>query len=839
MAIVATTSVPQPSTPAGQFWRAPLVPAALAVTAGIVLDRYVSIPVVVSLGLAAASLVAWGMARLGNNTGLALTYLSLAGVALGATLHHARHDESTANDLGNIAPPDPLPVQVRGVVDEEPHRIPAVSDPLRSMDMAEHATTVLVATHLRDGDRWDEVTGRVLLTASGQLPDLHTGDEVEVTGRLVQLSGPANPGEFDVAGLMRDQGVRCRIEARKTPAGVVRISRGWTTSFWGWLGMIRERGQRELAAALPPETAGLAQALLLGEGSPLTSADWMKYVRTGVIHVLAISGQHLVVLALFLWWTLRALGVRQRRGAAVVAIFLLAYALLTGGRPPALRSAVSGCAACLGIMLRRRTHPGNLFALAWLAVALLNPGDLFGSGCLLSFLSVAVLHWGIGPALDRRARDPVQQLIDDQRPTWLRLLRWLGRIIVESYLVALAVWLAVTPLAASRYGLVSPAGFVLGPPLTLLTSVALLAGFLLLLLAPLSLPILAPLAFVVHVSLAACEWLVDAADRFRLSFFYVGEIPEWWLWVFYVALLAVLTQPVLRSFRRLAWMSGVGWLGIGVLAAAVRLPSDELRVTFLAVGHGGCTVMETPDGRTLLYDSGALAGPDVARRQIAPYLWHRGIRRIDEVFLSHADLDHFNGLVGLLDMFPVGQVTCTPTFADKSTEAVRFTLDVLQRRGVTVRTVKAGDRLTAGAVELRVLHPPGSGPEGNENARSMVLEVRHADHSILLTGDLEGPGLEMVLRTERRRFDVLQAPHHGSPKSNVEALAVWARPRVVVSCQGPPPAVGHPLEVYRTVGAEVVPTWPHGAVTVRSHASGLVVETFVTKKTVVLRTERR
>jgi competence protein ComEC len=839
MAIIPATSVPQPPVPAGQFWRAPLVPAALAVTAGIVLDRYTSIPLIVSLGLAGASLVAWGMARLGANFGLALTYLGLAGVAVGAALHHGRRDESADNDLGNLAPPDPLPVQVRGVLDEEPHRVPAVSDSLRSMAMPEHTTTVLVATHLRDGDRWDEVTGKALLTAAGTLPDLHTGDEVEVTGRLVQLTGPANPGEFDVAGLMRDQGVRCRIEARKTPDGVVRLRRGWTGSVWGWLGVIRERGQRELAAAVPPETAGLAQALLLGEGSPLTAADWMKYVRTGVIHVLAISGQHLVVLALFLWWTLRAFGVRQRYGAAVVAIFLLGYALLTGGRPPALRSAVSGCAACLGLMLRRRTHPGNLFALAWLGVGLLNPGDLFGSGCLLSFLSVAVLHWGVGPMLDRRETDPVQQLLDEQRPAWLRGLRWLGRLIAESYLVALAIWLAVTPLAASRYGLVSPAGLVLGPPLTLLTSVALLAGFLLLLLAPLSLPILAPFAFVVHVSLAACESLVDAADGFRLSFFYVGDIPEWWLWVFYGALLAVLTQPALRAFRRLAWLTGVGWVGVGLLAAAVRLPSDELRVTFLAVGNGGCTVMETPDGRTLLYDSGALAGPDVARRQIAPFLWHRGVRRIDEVFLSHADLDHFNGLVGLLDMFAVGQVTCTPTFADKSTEAVRHTLDVLGRRGVAVRVVKAGDRLTAGAVELRVLHPPASGPQGNENARSMVLDVRHADHSMLLTGDLEGLGLEMVLRTPRRRFDVLQAPHHGSPKSNVEALALWARPRVVVSCQGPPRAVGHPLEIYRTVGADVVPTWPHGAVTVRSHASGLVVETFVTRKTLALRTERR
>ena len=122
--------------------------------------------------------------------------------------------------------------------------------------------------------------------------------------------------------------------------------------------------------------------------------------------------------------------------------------------------------------------------------------------------------------------------------------------------------------------------------------------------------------------------------------------------------------------------------------------------------------METPDGRTLLYDAGALGGPDVTRRQIAPFLWSRGIRRIDEVFLSHADLDHFNGLPELLDRFAVGQVTCTPTFADKNTEGVRETLDALRERGIPIRIVKAGDVLSAGDVRLEVLHPPAVGPPG-------------------------------------------------------------------------------------------------------------------------------
>jgi competence protein ComEC len=81
-------------------------------------------------------------------------------------------------------------------------------------------------------------------------------------------------------------------------------------------------------------------------------------------------------------------------------------------------------------------------------------------------------------------------------------------------------------------------------------------------------------------------------------------------------------------------VAGLGWLCAGLLAGAARFPEDELRCTFLAVGHGGCTVVETPEGHTLLYDAGAMSGPDVAVRRIAPYLWNRGIRRIDEVILS-------------------------------------------------------------------------------------------------------------------------------------------------------------------------------------------------------------
>src|SRR5262249_39633366 len=147
---------------------------------------------------------------------------------------------------------------------------------------------------------------------------------------------------------------------------------------------------------------------------------------------------------------------------------------------------------------------------------------------------------------------------------------------------------------------------------------------------------------------------------------------------------------------------------------------------------------------------------------------------------------------------------------------VQLTLAELERRGVPVRTVKAGDRLTAGDVALEVLHPPEGGPEGNENTRSLVLLVRDAGHTILLTGDLEGPGRGRGLGVAPVPVDVLMAPHHGSRLANRPELEAWAKPKVAVSCQGPPQWPVRVPDPYTAAGAQFLGTWPHGAVTVRS-----------------------
>jgi competence protein ComEC len=361
----------------------------------------------------------------------------------------------------------------------------------------------------------------------------------------------------------------------------------------------------------------------------------------------------------------RFLPLRRRYTAVGIAVFLVGYALLAGGRPPILRAAVMVCAATGGLVLRRPTMPANTFALSWLSVGLLNPSDLSDTGCQLSFLAVALLYFGIRrwfrpsdyPKLSVACRwlfpgaDPMERLIEESRPAWQRLLFQVLRRIVLAYAMMLMIWVAAAPLVADRYHLVAPVGILIGPPTVLFTSIALLAGFLALLFAPVCSPLTKLFAVITRANLAWCDGLVRFADDLPGSHWYVGDIPQWWLWAFYLVLFGVLLLEPVRRRWRWAMPAGAAWLCVGLLAGWARPTPDEMRCTFLAVGHGGCTVIELPDGRTLLYDAGALGGPDVTRKQIAPFLWSRGIRRIDEIYLSHADLDHFNGLPALLEPF--------------------------------------------------------------------------------------------------------------------------------------------------------------------------------------------
>jgi competence protein ComEC len=808
-------ALPPPTAPPPwrEFARAPLVPFALAATAGLIVDRLAGTPLFVAFVVSAIGLLAGLATRAPYGF-----WIAVAGLA--AVHHHQHRNDFPADDIGRLVEEQPAIVRVRGLLDQPPVIRRSSTDLFGPARRVDRASTILDATGIRDGSgNWIAVSGRLRLTVERIVGNsdrppfdaMRVGDEVEVTGQLSRPQTPGNPGEWDYAEHLLDDRIRGELRVTKADDAVTRLDeRGRRFAI---LARLQGHFTKLLDDSFPPREAALARALLLGDGSAMDRDEWDAFARTGVIHVLAISGQHLVILAGFVWWTLRILGVRRRGGTLAVIALVVGYAVLTGLRPSATRAAVMVVAGCFGLLLRRPVHRANVFALAWIAVVAWNPTDPFSNGCQLSFVSVFTLMWGTARWLAPPEPTPMEQLLAESRSTVGKVLRALLRAVLVWYGITLALTVTNAPLIMLRQNIVPPVGILLGPPLILLTSIAMLAGFLLLVVG--SIP---PLGFLVGTGLAWCDSLVRFADELPFSSVYVPTPSPWWVVGFYGLLVAF----VLLADRRL-FFALLAWSLVGLIGSP-KGATDELRVTFLAVGHGTCAVLELPDGRTIVYDAGTMAGPDAVRRIIAPYLWHRGISRVDELFLSHADLDHFNGVTELFRRFPVGQVTMTPSFATKETPEVLEVLLAIRERWIPSRLASAGDRFVAGEVSLEVLHPPREGPDGAENERSLVLHVKHGNHSILLTGDLEKAGAARVLGLPPLPCDVLMAPHHGSRAAFSPELVRWCSPAFVAVTRGNRAETA--VRPGDAGGAPVWDTWSYGAIAVRSNPTGLTAEAF-------------
>ncbi len=575
--------------------------------------------------------------------------------------------------------------------------------------------------------------------------------------------------------------------------------------------------------------------MLLGAREQLDQQRTAAFFATNTIHVLAISGLHIGMLATAMFWALR-LGLLPRRSALVaVAVLVVIYTLVTGAPPSAVRAAILVVLVCTSLLWGRNVLGYNCLAAAALVVLAINPADLFRAGPQLSFLAVGTLVW-FGPHWMRwQQQDALDRLVERTRPWPWRLSMWSVRWFLRATAVTAVVWASTLPLVMARFNLVSPVAILLTTLLWLPIAVALLCGFALLAAAALVPWFAPPLAWCCGVSLSLVDFFVQQAANIPLGHTWVSGPGELWLAGFYVGLLAWCGAGPWRPNRKIATVgllvyAAVGaafaWPGVGwnpqVSPSVTR---GELRCTFLSVGHGCSIVLELPDGRTLLYDAGRLGSPNSGARTISRYLWSRGIHKLDAVLISHADVDHYNTLPLLLRQFAVQEVLVSPQmFAETDSLALAALRDAIQQAGVPIRVVHRrlplfetlGRTSTPDGQEVtfRLLHPPEEPVAGSDNAASLVLLIEYQGVRILLPGDLEPPGTSLLLAQAPLDCDLLLAPHHGSTRSDPPGFIDWSQPEWVVISGGDAEDAAPVTKTYQSGGAQVLHTETSGAVTV-------------------------
>jgi competence protein ComEC len=822
---------------------APLVPLAMAVAAGIVADRFGGAwETTTWAALAGGSAVTAFLLR--RWRWLGAVALVLAWVALGGGWHHRRWSDLPADDLARSVDERPRPAWLRGVLVDGASFRPGLRP-----ESTGSTRTVLVVAAISDGQRWRRASGRVLATIAGDRTDLKAGEVVSAAGTLAAVAGPLNPGEFDYRDYLRAQGIRLRLSI-DGPEGIRRdpgtSTAGWSVFWPRVLGAMRAWSHDRLVARLDARVAPLAAALLLGQREEVDPDINDAFARTGTTHLLAISGLQLQVLAVALLAVFQFVGLGRKRSFLLVAAATAGYALLVGLVPSVVRSAAMTVTACVACMFDRRPRPANTWALAALVTLGLNPAHLFDVGCQLSFLAVAAIAWGVGPAgawsrfafyvLTFRGPAPDSPLDALERrlaPWWQKRTWEMIGIVSSGFTLSVVVWLVALPLTTLRFHLVTPIGILLNIFLVPMTSLALLAAGLTLIASALWPPLAMAPAWLCASLLRWTEGMVRWGSTQAWGHAFVPG-PSWsWVLAFYAGL-ALATWASLAHWptrRGIGWALGFwGVLGIGASLGPKRLERPEAE--FLAVGHGLAIIVQGTDGQVVLFDCGRLSDPSVGRRLIAPALWERGVRRIETLILSHADMDHINGLPDLLDRFAIGSVKVAPGFAHRDNPRAARLLDDARARGMPIETTAAGDRWSLGGLTFTVLHPPsGWHLEAPDNDRSIVLDVEASGRHLLLTGDLAGAGLAALMAQPSRSVDAIQAPHHGGRTANPPQLYRWARPGVVVVSQRRPRSSPRdPWETIVAPDALILRTWQRGAIRLRWNRAGLDARGFLDGK---------
>jgi competence protein ComEC len=628
--------------------------------------------------------------------------------------------------------------------------------------------------------RADTPDGRLLIAAPEPVPDLEIGTAVESTGTIRE------PTPFELGYLAR-LGIHRVLDA---PAIEPRPERRGGVA--GLLDRVRSRAQEALSAGTPPASAALLRGFVLGQDDRIDSRTADDFKRSGLSHLLAVSGQNVVLLAILVAAVLSVAGVSIRSRLLAILALIAVYVFVTGAGPSIQRAGVMGAAGVAAALAGRPRSRWYALLLAVVVTLTVNPRAAGDVGWQLSFAAVVGILLFCAP---------LAKLIGGSGPGRPR------RALAEAAALTISATLATAPLISLQFGVLS----LVSLPANLAAAAAEAPVMWLGMVA-------AAIGQVGALPVEPVTWLAGLLAA------YIAPIAAWFarpgwaqvetsaidgvaaLIASYAVLAACLVLALRRAARRRGLATRTGRRGVALAVAlatgataVLTLPREPtaaragLRISVLDVGQGDAILLEPRDGDPVLID----AGPSDA--EVGERLRDRGVDRLAALLVTHPDADHDGGAAGVLRGLDVRHLVYA--------RASDATLAAAGATGTEPEPVAAGSALRSGDLRIHVLSPPRDRAAGAEpNALALVALARWHRFRMLLTGDAEAE----LAAVHPGDVDVLKIAHHGSEDAGLPALVAETTPELAVISVGAGNPYGHPspstLDILRDARVPVART---------------------------------
>ncbi|MGH9648730.1 MAG: ComEC/Rec2 family competence protein, partial [Bryobacteraceae bacterium] len=657
-------------------------------------------------------------------------------------------------------------------------------------------------------------------------PRLSYGQRVEFEARVRPPHNFNNPGSFDYAGYLARRNIFWTASMpRNTPVKLLPGSCGWR--FMAGIFALRTAALDRIDKLYPENNyaSGMMQAVLIGETVKLERVWTDDFRRTGTFHALVISGVHVTVLAAVLLFLLRLVPISELHALAITAAAAWLYALVSGFSAPVVRAAGGFTLYTLARACFRRARVMNLLAAVALAYLAWDPAQIFEASFQLSFLSVAAIGAlaapllestttpyakGLGgianPDLDAHLTPRVAQFRVEVRLAaetlwlWSRFpLRWAQEFLSLSLRSLLFAFEMAVISATIQIGLALPmAEYFHRVSFTGLSANLLIVP---------AMNAVVPLGFAAIFT--GWHWtaaLAGALLRFsaRVAGWHAKMEPAWRvpdppLWLVLAFATALIACAILIRRRILKWPAISAVLGLFILLLwqpwLHPQATGMLELTAIDVGQGDSLLVVLPRGEIMLIDGGGRlvygrqrkSNLDIGEDVVSPYLWSRGIRRIEIMVATHSHQDHIGGLPSVMSNF-------RPKEFWTGANPPAALLEEARSLGIPAAEKHPGSPFELSGATLEVLAPAVDySAEKVGNNDSLVLRISYGSRSFLLTGDMER-GIEAKLLAEGADLhaDVLKVGHHGSRTSSTPAFLEAVGPSVALISAGYENSFGHP-----------------------------------------------